>query len=336
MLGGAPAPPAVECSRGAVGKISSALNHRRMTSLLDAQATALRLPYAALVGQIREVLADPSVQVPERLVQALPGGGSLFVMPALDAHIAIAKLITFTPANAGTPRPAIQGDVVVFDAKSGERRLMLDGPTVTARRTAAVSLLAAQELVPNANGPLLVVGAGAQGRAHIEAFVEELGVKEVRVASRSEASAHALAEFASSTEVIRRWWFKAELIFPTAPREHSTADGAGCRLASHEIPERWDMSSKPQLLSPAGWRNVLVSALLGIVVVAQLAALWMVCLDQVRKAQARHENLVVEQRAVEDCVRQNAKGSLISCADRAADERSAAAAAGRRNDAAGR
>jgi 1-piperideine-2-carboxylate/1-pyrroline-2-carboxylate reductase [NAD(P)H] len=196
MLGGGPAPPAVECSRGAVGKISSALNPRRMTSLLDAQATALRLPYAALVGQIREVLADPSVQVPERLVQALPGGGSLFVMPALDAHIAIAKLITFTPANAGTPRPAIQGDVVVFDAKSGERRLVLDGPTVTARRTAAVSLLAAQELAPNANGPLLVVGAGAQGRAHIEAFVEELGVKEVRVASRSEASAHALAETA--------------------------------------------------------------------------------------------------------------------------------------------
>jgi 1-piperideine-2-carboxylate/1-pyrroline-2-carboxylate reductase [NAD(P)H] len=167
-----------------------------MTTLLDAQATALRLPYVALVEQIREVLADPSAQVPDRLVQALPGGGSLFVMPALDAHIAIAKLITFTPGNAGTHRPTIQGDVVVFDVKSGERRLVLDGPTVTARRTAAVSLLAAQELAPNPQGPLLVVGAGAQGRAHVEAFVEGLGVKEVRVASRSEASAHALAEIA--------------------------------------------------------------------------------------------------------------------------------------------
>jgi 1-piperideine-2-carboxylate/1-pyrroline-2-carboxylate reductase [NAD(P)H] len=167
-----------------------------MTSLLDPQTTAQRLPYLALVGEIRALLADPSVQVPERLVQPLPGGGSLFVMPALDSRIAIAKLITFTPANAGTPRPAIQGDVVVFDARSGERRLVLDGPVVTARRTAAVSLLAAQELALNPQGPLLVVGAGAQGRAHVEAFVEGLGVREVRVASRSEASAHAVAELA--------------------------------------------------------------------------------------------------------------------------------------------
>jgi 1-piperideine-2-carboxylate/1-pyrroline-2-carboxylate reductase [NAD(P)H] len=145
-----------------------------MTRLLDAAQTAACLPYPALVAQIRELLADVSVRVPERLVQALPGGGSLFVMPALDRNIAIAKLITFTPANAGTQRPAIQGDVVVFDIATGERKLILDGPTVTARRTAAVSLLAAQCLAPNKEGPLLIVGAGAQGRAHVEAFAHGL------------------------------------------------------------------------------------------------------------------------------------------------------------------
>jgi ornithine cyclodeaminase len=134
--------------------------------------------------------------VPARLVQPLPGGGSLFVMPALDGNVAITKLITFTPANTGTARPAIQGDVIVFDAATGERALVLDGPTVTARRTAAVSLLAAQCLAPNPKGPLLVVGAGTQGRAHLEAFAQGLGVKEVRIASRSPASAQALAAHA--------------------------------------------------------------------------------------------------------------------------------------------
>ena len=139
-----------------------------MTRLLDATQTAACLPYPALVAQIRELLADASVRVPERLVQALPGGGSLFVMPALDRNIAIAKLITFTPANAGTQRPAIQGDVVVFDVATGERKLILDGPTVTARRTAAVSLLAAQCLAPN-NGRAVAdrrrrrAGTGASG-----------------------------------------------------------------------------------------------------------------------------------------------------------------------------
>ncbi|MEO5670619.1 MAG: delta(1)-pyrroline-2-carboxylate reductase family protein [Ramlibacter sp.] len=166
--------------------------------LLDASRTAARLPYAALVREIRAVLADASVAVPERLVQPLPGGASLFVMPASDRRVAIAKLITFTPSNAGSGRPTIQGDVVVFDVATGQRVLLLDGPTVTARRTAAASLLAAQCLAPNPGGPLLVVGAGAQGRAHLEAFAEGLPLREVLIASRSAGSAHSLADHARS------------------------------------------------------------------------------------------------------------------------------------------
>jgi len=40
----------------------------------------------------------------------------------------------------------------------------------------------------------LIVGAGAQGRSHLQAFVQELGVQEVVIASRSAASASALAD----------------------------------------------------------------------------------------------------------------------------------------------
>ena len=97
-------------------------------SLLNADDTAARLPYAALVREIELLLRDDAVQVPARLVQPLPGGGSLFVMPALDRRIAITKLITFTPANAGTNRPTIQGDVVVFDIVSGQHSILPQGP----------------------------------------------------------------------------------------------------------------------------------------------------------------------------------------------------------------
>lgn len=167
-------------------------------TLLNAAQTAARLPYVALVDEIVGLLTDDSVQVPKRLVQPLAGGGSLFVMPAMDRRVVITKLITFTPANAGTARPTIQGDVVVFDTASGQRRLVLDGPTVTARRTAAVSLLAAQRLAPNTQGPLLIVGAGVQGLAHLEAFADGLGVTEFVIASRSPASAQALAQHAQA------------------------------------------------------------------------------------------------------------------------------------------
>lgn len=177
-----------------------------MTELLDAPATAARLPYAELVRELLAVLHDSVARVPPRLVQELPGGGSLFVMPAFDASVAITKLITFTPRNVGTRTPTIQGDVVVFDVKTGKRRLVLDGPTVTARRTAAVSLLAAQWLAPNTSGPLLVVGAGAQGRAHLDAFAQ-WGVREMLIHSRSEASAHVLASYA------REIGLHAEVVF---------------------------------------------------------------------------------------------------------------------------
>ena len=173
------------------------------TTLLTPLQTAARLPYSALLDAIFRLLADDFVQVPKRLVQPLAGGGSLFVMPAMDQEVAIIKLISFTPANAqkncGDQRlPTIQGDVVVFDIASGKRRLILDGPTVTARRTAAVSLLAAQRLASNPQGPLLIVGAGVQGRAHLEAFAEGLDIRQVMIASRSPASALALAQHALS------------------------------------------------------------------------------------------------------------------------------------------
>lgn len=163
---------------------------------LGVEATAKALPYEPLARSVEALLRDASVSVPARIVQALPAGGSLFVMPACDSRVAITKLITFVAGNAARGLPAIQGDVVVFDAVDGRRLHILDGPTVTARRTAAVSLLAAQRLAPNARGPLLVVGAGVQGRSHLEAFAQGLGVREVRIASRSTASADALVAYA--------------------------------------------------------------------------------------------------------------------------------------------
>lgn len=163
---------------------------------MSPDATAAALPYPALADEIEALLRDPSVVVPARIVQPLPGGGSLFVMPATDARVAITKLITFVPDNGARGLPSIQGDIVVFDAATGRRTALLDGPTVTARRTAAVSLLAARRLAPRRDGPLLIVGAGVQGRSHLEAFAAGLGVREVRIASRHPASADALVAHA--------------------------------------------------------------------------------------------------------------------------------------------
>ena len=167
-------------------------------AILSPAQTARALPFPALAQEIAALLQDPTVAVPPRIVQPLDGGGSLFVMPAADARVAITKLISFIPGNAQRGLPTIQGDIVVFEVQTGQRVALLDGPTVTARRTAAVSLLAAQHLATRRDGPMLIVGAGVQGRAHLEAFREGLGVQEVWVSSRSSASADALVAHAQA------------------------------------------------------------------------------------------------------------------------------------------
>ena len=173
-----------------------------MTPLkMDPQQTAQALPFMRLSKAITSLLQDTSVVVPPRLVQSLSNAGSLFVMPAADAQLAITKLITWVADNPSRGLPAIQGEVMVFDARDGRLLHVLDGPTVTAQRTAAVSLLAAQRLAPDPQGRLLLVGAGVQAKAHLHAFVQGLGVKEVRVASRTRASAQALVEEAQSLGV---------------------------------------------------------------------------------------------------------------------------------------
>ncbi len=204
---------------------------------LGAQATADLLPWSALADEIAALLLDDGIQVPPRSVLPLAGSASLFVMPASDRTVAMAKLITLTPGNAARGQPTIQGDVVVFDVASGQRRMVLDGPTVTARRTAAVSLLAAQRLAPVPQGPLLVVGAGVQGLAHVQAFVQVLGVREVWVASRSAASAEALVQAARALGAQARVVQDADAALAHCPLVAACTPGTAVVLSAQPRPD---------------------------------------------------------------------------------------------------
>lgn len=175
--------------------------------ILDARQTAERLPYPALADSIRGAMVsrrNGELEAPARTVLGLPEGGTLLVMPAADEELAVTKLVTVHPENAARNLPTIQGEVVVMEAGTGTRLGILDGSVVTGRRTAALSLLAAQTLAPHPEGPLLIVGAGTQGRAHLEAFHEGLGVSKVLVYSRTKESAEALAGHAADLGVEAR------------------------------------------------------------------------------------------------------------------------------------
>lgn len=166
----------------------------------DAAATAARLPYPELAQAIASMLAElrnGTAMAPPRI--ALPvgdaqrGQGTLLVMPACNRDIVMTKNITVHPDNPRRGLPNILGEVLVVNAHTGERMATLDGPTVTGRRTAAVSLLAAQSFAPVPDGELLIVGAGVQAETHLEAFVAGLPVRKVWLQSRTRDKAEALA-----------------------------------------------------------------------------------------------------------------------------------------------
>jgi len=163
---------------------------------LDRQQTLERLDYPALADACARVLAsarDGHTECPARGAMGLAEGGTLLLMPATDGRLAITKLVTVHPHNSRHARPTIQGEMVVLDAATGERRLLVDGGAVSARRTAAVSLLAARQLAPRTDTPMLVYGAGTQARTHLEAFRDGLGVREAYLHSRTHSRAEALA-----------------------------------------------------------------------------------------------------------------------------------------------
>jgi ornithine cyclodeaminase len=167
----------------------------------NALRTAGLLPYPELadeIGQVLQDLADKTVQAPERLGVDLGGGNVLLLMPATDPQVTAVKLVSVHGSNPSLNLPTIQGDVIAMKTQTGERIAMWDGSTITGRRTAALSLLAARTLAPEPKGPLLIIGAGTQGRTHLEAFHAGLGTSEVFIVSRSQTKAEALAAHAGS------------------------------------------------------------------------------------------------------------------------------------------
>lgn len=121
-------------------------------------------------------------------------GGVLLAMPSTDGEYACTKLATLHDGNVSRGLPTLIGEAILIRAGTGEPLARFDAATITARRTAALSALAALELASPRRERLLVCGSGVQARAHVEAFRAVMPLREVSVRSRNPANALALAK----------------------------------------------------------------------------------------------------------------------------------------------
>lgn len=127
--------------------------------MLDAAAVTAALPFDRLVPALRAAFAAPP-HVPPRHHHALPGDAALLLMPAWSRDWLGVKLVTVHPGNVARGQDAVHSTYILSRAGDGEPVALLDGDTLTARRTAAASALAASFLARPDASRLLLAGAG--------------------------------------------------------------------------------------------------------------------------------------------------------------------------------
>jgi alanine dehydrogenase len=107
---------------------------------------------------------------PKVYVPAYPAG-DFRAMPALGGGHALLKWVTSFPGNPAQGLPTVTGLVLLSDASNGMLKAALDAGAVTALRTGAAAVLAAETLGrPNAQRAA-VIGAGVNGEAAARTFV---------------------------------------------------------------------------------------------------------------------------------------------------------------------
>jgi ornithine cyclodeaminase/alanine dehydrogenase-like protein (mu-crystallin family) len=107
---------------------------------------------------------------PKVYVPAYPAG-DFRAMPALGGGHALLKWVTSFPGNPERGLPTVTGVVLLSDASNGMLRAALDAGAVTALRTGAAAVLAAETLGREGAREAAVIGAGVNGRATARTFV---------------------------------------------------------------------------------------------------------------------------------------------------------------------
>ena len=166
--------------------------------VVDAVETERALPFATLIPALREMFVSGCVVPPRhhhRIELDPEPNATLLLMPAWKPHDALAvKIINVFPGNSKKGLQALYSLYCLFDAEHGTPMALLDGNVLTARRTAAVSALAASYLARSDADRLLVVGAGRVASLLPEAYREMRAVRRVTVWNRTPAAAQALVD----------------------------------------------------------------------------------------------------------------------------------------------
>jgi thiomorpholine-carboxylate dehydrogenase len=210
----------------------------RRIAYLDDAAVRAALRWDDLVPAMEKALIALStgrvVQPPRNWLTLAEGARYLGVMPAAGEDAMGLKLVSFYPANAGTPVPTVMALVVLVRPDTGEPLAIVDASALTAMRTAAVSAAVTRRLASRQSKVLALLGSGVQAYSHFDALCHVCEFEEVRVWSRTPEHARRFAAehgaIAMDAESAVRG---ADVVVTATPAREPILEGAWLKPGAH-------------------------------------------------------------------------------------------------------
>ncbi len=177
------------------------MNRTRLLSRSD-MASVLTMPDVIEAVEEGFRSTEEKDHVPVRLpVQVAHRSAVALFMPAYlsGTRTLGAKVVSFFPENPSLGHPVITGYYVLSDAETGRLIALMDATFLTGIRTAAASAVATKYLAREDSRVLGVIGAGVQGRFHVDAIRAVRPIERVVVYNRTPERGSALVDELNSS-----------------------------------------------------------------------------------------------------------------------------------------
>ena len=162
--------------------------------VVDAGRAEALLDYPSLIDRLQGAFRE-GCEAPLRHRHEIGPAGSMLIKPAWRRNGPIVvKVANVFPGNAAAGIPAVQASVLLFDGATGAPLAAIDGRTLTNRRTAAASALAARHLVRAEASAHLVIGTGQLAPELARAHAAVRPISETLIWGRNPVRAAAVAE----------------------------------------------------------------------------------------------------------------------------------------------
>ena len=115
------------------------------------------------VDQAMEAYEAKAYTMPERMNEPCGVGNILLLVPCIAGDYMVTKVLTLYPDNRAVEKPVIQATVMLADSRTGTPLAIMEGGTITAMRTGAVSGSSIRHLAKKEADSVGLVGCGVQG-----------------------------------------------------------------------------------------------------------------------------------------------------------------------------